>query len=292
MPELPEAETIARGLNRILPGRAVRRVSVLRKDVVDGPGDGFVAAVEGKRFDAAGRRGKNVVLSLGDSSRLVVNLGMTGRLLPELSRSSHPAVLFHMQDGGCLVYDDARRFGRLAVLAAPEWRRWSRTLGPEPLARSFTGKRLHGILARSRSPVRNLLLDQKRIAGIGNIYAVEALWAGGVHPRAPANSAGPRSAARLHRALRKVLRNAIQARGTTLRDYRTAEGAEGGFGPALRAYGRAGQPCVRCRTPIRRIVFTGRPAYYCRRCQGSGLDLRSVHPMAVSSTRPREGSPP
>ena len=280
MPELPEAETIARGLSQVLPGRVVARVSVLREDVVNGPRDEFAAAVEGEHFGATGRRGKNVVLLLGNSSRVVVNLGMTGRLLSDRAASAHPAVLFQLEDGGVLVYDDARRFGRVAVLAAPEWRRWSRSLGPEPLARSFTASRLHGILARSRSPVRNLLLDQNRIAGVGNIYAVEALWAARIHPRTPADAVDSASAARLHRALRKVLRDAIRARGTTLRDYRAADGAEGGFGPALRAYGRAGDPCARCRAPIRRTVFNGRSAFHCPCCQGAGHDPRSIHPMA------------
>lgn len=280
MPELPEAETIARGLSQVLPGRVVARVSVLREDVVDGPGDAFAAAVEGERFGLAGRRGKNVVLSLDNSSRVVVNLGMTGRLLSDRAASAHPAVLFRLEDGGVLVYDDVRRFGRVALLAAPEWRRWSRSLGPEPLARSFTASRLHSILARSRSPVRNLLLDQNRIAGVGNIYAVEALWAARIHPRTPADAVDSASAARLHRALRKVLRDAIRARGTTLRNYRAADGAEGGFGPALRAYGRAGEPCARCRAPIRRTVFNGRSAFHCPRCQGAGHDPRSIHPMA------------
>lgn len=280
MPELPEAETIARGLNRVLPGRVVARVTVLREDVVDGPADEFAAAVEGERFGAAGRRGKNVVLLLGNSSRVVVNLGMTGRLLPDRAASAHPAVLLRLEDGGFLVYDDARRFGRVAFLTAPEWNRWSRSLGPEPLARSFTARRLQGILARSRSPVRNLLLDQKRIAGVGNIYAVEALWAARIHPRTPADVVEPAAATRLHRALRKVLRDAIRARGTTLRDYRAADGAKGGFGPELRAYGRAGEPCARCRAPIRRVVFTGRSAFCCPRCQGAGHDPRSIHPMA------------
>lgn len=292
MPELPEAETIARGLSRLLPGRTARRVSVLREDVVTGSAEEFAAAVEGRRFGAPGRRGKNVVLPLDNSSRLVVNLGMTGRLLHDQAESSHTAVVIHLEGGGALVYDDARRFGRLVVLAGPAWRCWSRSLGPEPLARSFTGRRFHSILARSRSPVRNLLLDQKRIAGVGNIYAVEALWAARVHPRFPANTVGQAPAAALHRALRKVLRDAIRARGTTLRDYRTAEGAEGGFGPVLRAYGRAGEPCGRCRTAIRRIVFTGRSAYYCPRCQGSGHNLLSVHPKAVPATRSSEEPAP
>ena len=277
MPELPEAETIARGLNRVLPGRVVSAVSVLRADVVNGAPARFAAAVAGKRFGATGRRGKNVVLALEDSSgavvdRLVVNLGMTGRLVPgsthaPASASTHPAVLFQLCDGGSLTYDDVRRFGLLSHVPAAEWARWSRRLGPEPLARSFTGARLRGILARSRSPVRSLLLDQRRIAGVGNIYAVEALWFAGIHPRTPANAIDAGAGARLHRSLRRVLRRAVEAGGTTLRNYRAPDGNEGRFRRALHAYGREGLPCFRCRAPIGRIVFGGRSAFVCPRCQ-------------------------
>ena len=272
MPELPEAETIARGLNGFLPGRVVSSVAVLREDVVDGPPRRFAEAVAGKRFGTTGRRGKNVVLTFDDAARVVVNLGMTGRLVPGSDTSpgpgsTHPAVLFRFTDGGSLTYDDVRRFGRLTHLPASAWTRWSRRLGPEPLARSFTGARLHRILSRSRSPVRSLLLDQRKIAGVGNIYAVEACWFAGIHPRTPANTIDSAAAARLHRSLRRVLRQAVRAGGTTLRNYRAPDGNEGRFRRALHAYGREGQPCFRCRRGIERIVFGGRSAFVCPRCQ-------------------------
>lgn len=272
MPELPEAETIARGLNRILPGRVVSSVTVLREDVVDGPPHRFAEAVAGRRFGTTGRRGKNVVLTFEDATRVVVNLGMTGRLVPGTDPgpgpgSTHPAVLFQFTDGGSLTYDDVRRFGRIRHLTSSDWTRWSRRLGPEPLARSFTGARLRRILSRSRSPVRSLLLDQRRVAGVGNIYAVEACWFAGIHPRTPANSIGEVSATRLHRSLRRVLRRAVEAGGTTLRNYRAPDGNEGRFRRALHAYGREGRPCLRCRAVIERIVFGGRSAFVCPRCQ-------------------------
>ncbi len=277
MPELPEAETIARGLNAILPGRVVRGVDVVREDVVRGPVGPFARAVGGREFRGVGRRGKNVVFTFEDASRMVVNLGMSGRLMTGSDSgadlpSTHPAVVFHLEDGGWMIYDDVRRFGCLTAVPASEWTRWSRRLGPEPLARSFTAARLARILARSRSPVRSLLLDQRRVAGVGNIYAVEALWFARIHPRTPANAIDPAAAARLHRALRRVLRNAIRAGGTTLRHYRDANGDEGRFGRALHAYGREGEPCTRCRTAIERIVFGGRSAFVCSCCQdGSAL---------------------
>lgn len=272
MPELPEAETIARGLTGILPGRVIRGVTVLREDVVAEPHLHFGAALQGKRFSEVGRRGKNVVLVLEDATRVVVNLGMTGRLVPgpgpgPPAASTHPAVLFHLEGGGCVAYDDVRRFGRLRRLSRAEWARWSRRLGPEPLSRSFTGRRMRDILSGSRSPVRSLLLDQRKIAGTGNIYAVEALWLARVHPRTPAREVGDAGGGRLHRALRRVLRAAVSAGGTTLRNYRAPDGNEGLFRRRLHAYGREGQPCVRCRAPIERIVFGGRSAFFCPRCQ-------------------------
>ena len=180
--------------------------------------------------------------------------------------ATHPAAIFHFESGGSLVYDDVRRFGRLRALDSSGWRRWSRTLGPEPLAPSFTAERLAAAL-QSDAPIRTRLLDQKRVAGVGNIYAVEALWGARVHPARRSRTLTEVEVAALHRWLRRVLRQAIRARGTTLRDYRTAEGGTGGYGPTLKAYGREGDPCSRCRTPIERLVFGGRSAFLCPRCQ-------------------------
>lgn len=275
MPELPEAETIARGLAAVLPGRVIADVTVLRDDVVKGPSRTFADALAGRRFREVGRRGKNVVFTFDDGDRLVINLGMTGRILAAANadpvrRATHPAVHFRLDDGGCMTYDDVRRFGLLNLFSRSQWRDWSRRLGPEPLSRSFTARVLGRTLARSRSPIRSLLLDQGKIAGVGNIYAVEALWFARIHPTTPANAIGDRAAS-LHRSLRRVLRRAIRAGGTTLRNYRTVEGDVGGFSRALHAYGREGQPCTRCRTSIARVVFGGRSAFLCPRCQAPPL---------------------
>lgn len=272
MPELPEAETIARGLNDSLPGRQVRHVSVLRPDILEGPAHSFQRSMEGRVFEQASRRGKNVVLPLASGERVVVNLGMTGKLLPSdlegpAPTATHPALVFQFEGGGGLTYDDVRRFGRVSFKDSGAWDAWSGTLGPEPLGRSFSAEFLQTGLATSRTPVRTWLLDQKRVAGVGNIYAVEALWAARVHPARPANNVVPGEARALHRWLRKILREAIAARGTTLRNYRAADGSEGGFGPTLRAYGREHRPCLRCKTPIVRTVIQGRSAFFCPRCQ-------------------------
>lgn len=294
MPELPEAETISRGLDSFLAGRVVADVETLRPDIVDG-GPAGLAAAAGKRVRSVGRRGKNVVARLDDDARIVVNLGMTGRLLPSSGPppapgSAHPAVFFHLRGGGAVTYDDVRRFGRVAHMPRRRWEAWSARLGPEPLSDRFTAARWRRILAASRAPVRSLLLDQRKIAGVGNIYAVESLWRAAVHPQRPANEIGAAAAGRLHRSLRRVLRDAIRANGTTLRDYRTASGAKGEFGAALRAYGAAGRPCPRCGAPIERIVFGGRSAFLCPRCQplASG---RSSRP-APQARQPRRRGPP
>jgi formamidopyrimidine-DNA glycosylase len=140
-------------------------------------------------------------------------------------------------------------------------------MGPEPLDQGLTVHRFHQGLARSRSPIRSWLLDQTRIAGVGNIYACEALFRAGIHPQAPARTLGARDAERLLVAIRAVLSEAIRAQGTTLRDYRTAMGEEGGFAPALQAYGQEGMPCPRCNNAIVRIVFANRSAFFCPDCQ-------------------------
>lgn len=274
MPELPEAETIARGLRMVLPGRAIERVEVLHADVLRVPPAAFRRCVRGRAIAGVGRRGKNVVLGLEGGGVLLVNLGMTGRLLPLLPGGpapafppTHPALRFRLRGGGTLVFDDVRRFGTVECLQEEEWHRRSRALGPEPLSADFTAGRLATDLARSRSPVRSWLLDQRRVAGVGNIYANEALWRARVHPRRPASDLDAADVRRLHRALRRVLARAVEARGTTLRDYRTAEGDAGGFAPALSVYGREGQPCPRCGTPVERIVFGNRSAFLCPRCQ-------------------------
>jgi formamidopyrimidine-DNA glycosylase len=270
MPELPEAETIVRGLRPHLTGRTIREVRVLRPDLVVGSSAEISEQLAGRVVSEVGRRGKNIVLRLDDGVRGVVNLGMTGRLLvadPEASPPLHPGLRCRLDSGAILWYDDTRRFGRIEVMSLPRWRGWSGTLGPEPLSASYTSERMARELARSASPVRSWLLDQRRVAGVGNIYASEALHGARIHPLRAASSLTREEASRLHRSLRRVLRAAIRYRGTTLRDYRDPLGREGGNAQRLRAYGRDGQPCLRCRATVERIVFSNRSAFFCPRCQ-------------------------
>lgn len=279
MPELPEAETIARGLRPGVVGRTIEAVEILREDLLAVHPRRFVDLLTGGTIRTVGRRGKNLVLSIDvpedgheRTEVLVVNLGMSGRLVLVRPRSSsadltHPGVRLRLDDGSTLVYHDIRRFGRLSVYTPRAHRRWSASLGPEPLAKSFTTEELSRRLSESASPVRSWLLDQRRIAGVGNIYANEALFRARIHPERPAKTLTREEGRRLHRQLRAVLREAIHGRGTTLRDYRTSEGSEGSYAVSLRVYGRENRPCPTCGTPIERLVFGGRSAYYCPNCQ-------------------------
>ncbi len=273
MPELPEAETIVRGLRPALVGRTLRRSVVLKPDVLRQSKTAFSRKVRGRGVTGVARRGKNVVLRLDGDTVIAVNLGMTGRLLPFPrsprggARPGHPAVRFHLSDGGVLVFDDTRRFGTVEALGTAEWEARSGRMGPEPLDDAYTAADLARALRDSRAPVRSWLLDQKRIAGVGNIYACEALFLAGIHPQTPGRAVTDAQARKLHRAVRRVLRDAIRAGGTTIRDYRNADGDEGRYGRRLQAYGRGGEPCPRCSTPIRRTVFGNRSAFLCPRCQ-------------------------
>lgn len=277
MPELPEAETIVRGLRATVVGETIARTEVLKPDILRESKRTFSTKVRGRSIEAVDRRAKNVLIRLSSDRVIAVNLGMTGRLLPfprpprGRTRPTHPAVRFRLASGGVLVFDDVRRFGTVECLTDAEWSERSTRIGPEPLDQAFTPARLLEGLSASRSPIRSWLLDQRRIAGVGNIYAAEALFLAGVHPRRPANSVSFEEAERLHDAIAGVLRKAIDAGGTTIRDYRTATGEEGGFAPSLYVYGRDGQPCRGCGDEIERVVFGNRSAFFCASCQPEGV---------------------
>lgn len=271
MPELPEVETIVRGLRPRVTGRTVARVRVLQPDLLREEPDAFRRRLEGRQVRELGRRGKNLVFFLSDDLVLLVNLGMTGRMLisgnGDSDETTHPGIRFRFRDGGGLVYDAVRRFGALEVLDPGAWETRNARLGPEPLADAFTARVLKEGLEASRSPVRSWLLNQEKVAGVGNIYANEALHRAGVHPARRARTLDEDEVRALHRSLRAVLRDAIRARGTTVSDYRDADGKEGGFAPELRAYGRDGEGCSRCASEIRRTVFGNRAAFFCPSCQ-------------------------
>lgn len=272
MPELPEVETIVRDLRDLVIGAEIARVTVKFPDVLvaAAPAE-FAAGLARRRIRDVQRRAKNIVLSLDDGSALVINLGMTGRVVVSTSERAedlrHVAVKLDLTDGRALLYDDVRRFGRLEHFAPGHWERRALEFGVEPLSPEFSGERLYELTRLSITPIRNWLLDPYRVAGIGNIYANEALYRARIRPTRRANTLTRAETARLRDALVDVLEKAIEMRGTTMSDYRDASGEEGAFWDVRKVYAREGEPCERCGSAIKRIVLSNRSAFYCPKCQ-------------------------
>jgi len=272
VPELPEVETIRAALDPLLRGRLVTAARAH-------PSAKFSAApgAIGHRVEGVRRRGKYLLVDLEPAAgtdagagrrELVVHLGMTGQLGPDLARDDpHTRAWWELDDGGHLTYRDVRRFGRIAVVPHGDHRSLPTlaALGPEPFGPDFTPEGLWRALARSRARVKTQLLGQRVVAGVGNIYADEALWRAGIHPGA--RRVGPSRAERLHAAVRHVLAAGLANGGTTLRDYRTVTGEPGRHQDALACYGRAGRPCPRCGALLRRAVVDGRGTTWCPTCQ-------------------------
>jgi formamidopyrimidine-DNA glycosylase len=271
VPELPEVETIVRDLARLLPGARIAAVDIIHPDLIHGESaEAFAEAMKGETIAGVRRRAKNILIELDAPHLLAVNLGMTGRLLiraPEDPSPSHPGVRFALEDGRELAYHDVRRFGELRRFTAEEWSRREEALGVEPLSGDFTAGWMGEIAGRSRVAVKSWLMDQRRVVGVGNIYASEALFRAGVDPRRPANSLSTGETLRVVEGVRAVLKEAITFRGTTFLDYRDARGERGGFSARLRVYDRAGEPCTGCGEGIERTVQGGRSTFFCPRCQ-------------------------
>lgn len=274
MPELPEVETIRRDLAPHLRGRTIREVRIHHADILLGPlrRPEFRRRVEGRRVVAVDRRGKWLLFRLEDGV-WVTQLRMTGRFCvgsgpePPIADFRHVAAEIDLDDGRTVFYDDVRRLGGFLWLTPEAWTREEARFGPEPLAPGFRAVALRAALCRGPAPVKTALLDQARIAGVGNIYASEALHGARIDPRRPGPSLDEDEVRRLHRSLRSVLRRAIESAGTTFRDYRAVNGRSGRFQSRLRVYGREGEPCRRCGTEIRRIVQAGRSTFFCPGCQ-------------------------
>lgn len=275
MPELPEVETLVRRLREVLPGRCVERAEVRRANVVRGPVEAFVGEVEGSLVERVERRGKYLVFGLGGDRVWWSHLRMSGKWrvdpdgtapLPEYARA-----VFELDDGARLVFQDVRTLGEMEVVSAERWAERSDALGPEPLEEAFTADVLLARLKRSRRVVKELLLDQSVVAGLGNIYVVEALWRARVSPRRRGINIGPRRARRLHRAIVDVLTEAVGQAGTSLGgtylNWADDEGERGRFRAFLSVYGREGEPCSRCGAEIRRVVQAQRSSWYCPDCQ-------------------------
>jgi formamidopyrimidine-DNA glycosylase len=273
MPELPEVETIVRQLRPRVVGRTLREVTLSHEDVLRGTTRRrLLRGLEGATVRALGRRAKHAVFDLGER-RFVVQPGMTGSLTvherPLTREEGRYAVLSaRLDDGRRLVYRDVRRLGTLLLLDERGWRAYDRAIGPEPLDPGFTAEGLVAILSRSRQAVKKVLMDQRHLAGVGNIYANEALFAAGIDPSRAASRVRPDEARRLHAELRRILNAAIRSNGTTFRDYRTGKGERGNFQLELFVYGREGEPCKVCRTRLAGThAIDGRITVFCHRCQ-------------------------
>jgi formamidopyrimidine-DNA glycosylase len=273
MPELPEVETIVRDLRPRVVGRTIGAVSLSHDDVLRGTTRRrLLGGLRGATVRDLARRAKHAIFDLG-TRRLVVQPGMTGSLLlhdrPLTPDEKRYAVLTaELDDTRRLVYSDVRRLGTLLLLDDAAWRAYNAAIGPEPLDPSFSAEQLGRIFARSRQAVKKVLMDQRHLAGVGNIYANEALFAAGVDPSRAARSLDAAETARVYVEVRRILDAAIASQGTTFRDYRTGRGEPGNFQLELLVYGREGEPCRRCGTRLAGThAIDARITVFCHRCQ-------------------------
>jgi formamidopyrimidine-DNA glycosylase len=234
---------------------------------------GVAAELVGERVAALDRRGKYLIVRFESGRVLLVHLRMTGQLLHANGGSlqdadAHRRAVVRLDDGSDVAYRDVRRFGTWLLVEPGELEPYlGDRVGPEPLAPGFTTRRLAEALAGRRAPVKAVLLDQRRLAGVGNIYADEALWRARIHPLRPSGELDASELAALHRGIRASLRAGIERQGATLNDYRTPDGSRGRMQDEFKVYGRGGEPCERCGTPIEKIRAAGRGTWYCPSCQ-------------------------
>jgi formamidopyrimidine-DNA glycosylase len=274
LPELPEVETIRSRLAPELAGRRMERVEVFDARLTRPEPPELVAlALEGERIADVRRRGKYLVVAFESGRHLLVHLRMTGSFLHpapgERGGDPHVRAVVRLDDGSHVAYRDVRRFGTWDLLEPGELDAYfeARRLGVEPLSRALTPAYLGRALAGRKAPVKAALLDQRAVAGVGNIYADEALWYAAIHPLAPAGDLDEEQVAALREGVRKALRLGIRRQGATLRDYRGADGRRGRMQHEFRVYGREGEPCERCGAPIAKTRVAGRGTWYCPTCQ-------------------------
>lgn len=275
MPELPEVETIRAALAPVLTGRRIEGVRIDDPHLTrPAPPEEVEARLAGRRVESVLRRGKYLIFELSSGDHLLVHLRMTGGFRyggpGGLPPDPHRRAVVSLDDGSDVAYRDVRRFGTWRVVDDDELCGYlDARLGPEPLASTFTAARLAAALAARRAPVKAVLLDQRAVAGIGNIYADEALWRARINPQRAGLSLDVAEVRALHRGVRAALRAGIARQGATLRDYRDPSGGAGAMQDELRVYGRDGTPCRRCGATIAKTRLAGRGTWFCPACQGA-----------------------
>lgn len=282
MPELPEVETVRRGLTPAMEGVVIERADVNRPDLRWPFPDRMAERLTGQRIDRLRRRSKYILADLSSGETLLIHLGMSGRMTvsgdplgqfvhDHPAAQKHDHVVFHMANGARVTFNDPRRFGAMDLLptANAEAHKLLSVLGPEPLGNDFHEQHLIDAFMGKNAPVKSALLDQGIVAGLGNIYVCEALYRGRVSPRRKAGKISTPRVAALVPIIRQVLQEAIQAGGSSLRDFRQADGELGYFQHSFDVYGREGEPCRTegCGAPIKRITLSGRSSFYCAQCQ-------------------------
>jgi formamidopyrimidine-DNA glycosylase len=267
MPELPEVETIKKELVPYVIGCCISGVTLFWEGMLRQPSPAeFYSRIKGKKITGLERRGKYLILDLDGGEYLIIHLKMSGSLL--VGRDSPPEytrAVIHLDDGSSVFFRDPRKFGRMQLVADKDTILGK--LGPEPLEPDFMPKLLARRLSKRKAPLKSVLVDQKFVAGIGNMYADEALFAAGIHPLRPANSLTSQEISRLHRAIRQVLRAAIGGKGASIRSYFRPGGQKGSAHSEFRVAHRGGEPCPVCGMPIERIPIRHRGSYFCPRCQ-------------------------
>ena len=280
MPELPEVETVRRGLAPVMEGAVISNAAVNRADLRWPFPPQMAERLTGQRITALRRRSKYILIDLSSGETLIVHLGMSGRMLISGQmlgefHQNHPApakhdhVVLDMDNGARVTFNDARRFGAMDLTATHDAENhWLiKDIGPEPLGNTFNEHTLKARLKNRKTPIKTALLDQKNVAGLGNIYVCEVLHRAGIDPAKLSGKLSGARVAELVPIIRQVLTEAIGAGGSSLKDYRQTDGELGYFQHRFQVYDREGQPCIRCATPIARIVQSGRSTFFCPACQ-------------------------
>jgi formamidopyrimidine-DNA glycosylase len=283
MPELPEVETIRRDLQRALRGKVFRDVVVGKPKLARGSRKNLTKFLKGAEIVGVKRRGKLLILEISNGLFLLMHMKMTGQLIYVDKRHtvagghSYPPVgelpgkyshfIFNFTDGSALYFNDMRQFGYVMLVDEEAKEKVAATYGAEPLSAAFTIEYLASVLKRRQAPLKNVLLDQTAIAGLGNIYVDEACFHAGIRPMRRASSLTKKEIEKLHTAIVHILKLSIEHRGTTFNNYRDGAGRKGNFVHLLKVYGRGGEPCLKCKSILKKVKVAGRGTVYCPKCQ-------------------------